>query len=246
MDFEQHGWFSPALGHDMNLRVYGHAGKPMVVFPAQGGGLEEYEGFGMIEQVRPWLEAGRLQIYLADGLDQQTWINYGAHPSERARRYNDYDRYIVEEMVPFIWQRAGKQRLITTGVSMGAYHCATFFFRHPDIFDTVISLSGVYRLNLFIGDYMDENVYYQTPLAFLRNLEDPHLLDLYRSSNIIICVGQGAWEEPMLTETLELRGILESKGIPAWIDVWGHDVAHDWPWWRKMMPHFLNHLMPLG
>jgi esterase/lipase superfamily enzyme len=243
MHFEQTSWWSPSLGQEMACRVYGHAGKPMVVFPAQGGNLQEYEGFGMIDQVRPWIDRGQLQVICADGLDHQTWVCESRHPADRARRANDYDRYIVDELVPFIWKRAGRQRLMTTGCSMGAYHCANFFFRHPAIFDTVISLSGVYRLKLFIGDYMDDNVYYHTPLAFLPNLNDPKILDLYRQSQIIICVGQGAWEEPMLEDTFRLREILQEKGVPAWIDVWGHDVAHDWPWWRKMIPYFLEHLL---
>jgi esterase/lipase superfamily enzyme len=243
MKYEQTSWWSPSLGHDMRCRVYGHAGKPILVFPTQGGGLEEYEAFGMIDQIRPWIDQGKVQVICADGLDGQTWVNESSHPADRVRRYNDYDRYIMNELVPFIWQKSGNQRIITSGCSMGAYHSANFFFRHPDVFDTLIALSGVYRLNLFIGDYMDENVYFHTPLAFLPNLSDPHLLDLYRNSRIIVCVGQGAWEEPMLEDTFRLRQILQDKGIPAWIDVWGHDVAHDWPWWRQMMPYFLSRVI---
>lgn len=37
----------------------------------------------------------------------------------------------------------------------------------------MISLSGVFDLRLFIGDYIDENVYFNSPLAYLPNLNDP-------------------------------------------------------------------------
>ena len=40
----------------------------------------------------------------------------------------------------------------------------------------------------------------------------------------------------------DLQAILVSKGIPAWIDFWGHDVNHDWPWWRKMLPYYVDRL----
>jgi esterase/lipase superfamily enzyme len=40
-----------------------------------------------------------------------------------------------------------------------------------------------------------------------------------------------------------LKTILEAKAIPAWIDLWGHDVNHDWPWWQKQLPYFLNKLI---
>lgn len=125
---------------------------------------------------------------------------------------------------------------------MGAYHAANFFFRHPDVFDSVISLSGLYHLRDFVGDYMDSDVYFNSPLAYLPELSDPWFLNQYRQSQIIICVGQGAWEDEMLADTRALQHILESKSIPCWIDIWGTDVNHDWPWWRKMMPYYLGHL----
>jgi len=55
-------------------------------------------------------------------------------------------------------------------------------------------------------------------------------------------VGQGAWEEEMLDDARALKHILDEKGIPHWIDFWGHDVNHDWPWWHKMLPYFLDKL----
>jgi esterase/lipase superfamily enzyme len=125
---------------------------------------------------------------------------------------------------------------------MGAYHAGNFFFRHPDIFDTVIAISGLFQLQMFIGDYVDENVYMNSPLYYLPNLNDAWYLEQYRVSRIIVCVGQGAWEDPMIADANSLRAILESKNIPHWIDYWGNEVNHDWPWWRMMLPYFLSKL----
>lgn len=243
MNIEYHKWWSPSLGHDMELKVYGHAGKPMLVFPTQGGRFFEYEDFGMIEACRPSIEGGRIQVYTVDSIDAQSWANWNAHPADRAQRHNDYDRYIIEEVAPFIrGQGHENQRFISTGCSMGGYHSANFFFRHPDVFDTLICLSGLLQLRMFVGDYMDDNVYFNTPLAFLPNLTDPWFLELYRQSDIIVCAGQGAWDDDMLADARQLEQILDAKGVPCWIDVWGQDVAHDWPWWRRQMPYFLHHL----
>ena len=66
---------------------------------------------------------------------------------------------------------------------------------------------------------------------------------LYRESKIVICSGQGAWEDESLADTLTLKHILAEKNIPAWIDTWGTDVNHDWPWWRKMIPYFLEKIL---
>lgn len=244
MQTEYHRWFSPCIGHDMELKVYGYFGKPVLVFPSQQGRFHDFEDQGMTNTLARFIEAGQIKLFAVDSLDSESWANWSIHPADRARRHQDYDRYIVEEVAPFMRQHSGntEQKFMTTGVSMGAYHAANFFFRHPDLFDAVIALSGLYGLNHFIGDYMDENVYFNAPLAYLANMEDPWYLTQYRQSHIIVCVGQGAWEDEMLRDTLALKHILEQKGIPHSVDVWGHDVNHDWPWWHKMLPYFLDSL----
>jgi esterase/lipase superfamily enzyme len=243
MNIEYHKYWSPQLNQDMEFKVYGHAGKPVVVFPAQGGRFFEFEDFQMVDAVRDFIEGGLFQFYTVDSIDGQSWANFDAHPADRARRHEDYDRYITQEVAPFIRARRGADTLLlATGVSMGGYHSANFFFRHPDIFDALISISGLFQLGMFIGDYSDENVYFNSPLQYLANMADAWYLDRYRRSEIIICAGQGAWEDAMLADIYALRGILEDKQIPAWIDLWGQDVNHDWPWWRKMLPYYLGKL----
>jgi esterase/lipase superfamily enzyme len=242
MNVEYHKQWSPSLNQDMELKVYGHAGKAMVVFPTSGGRFYQYEDFGMVEACRPFIDEGKIKIFAVDSVDHQTWFNHGAHPADRARRHNDYDRYIVEEVAAFIQEHGSStDKYVATGCSLGAYHAANFFFRHPDIFDTVIARSGLYSLHFSVGDYMDENVYFNSPLAYLPELEDDWYLDQYRQSQIIICSGQGAWEDGQ-DDAHAIQSILGSKGVPCWVDFWGHDVNHDWPWWRKQMPYFLGHL----
>jgi len=244
MKIEHHKWFSPSLGHDMELNVYGYFGKPVIVFPAQSGRFFDYQNFGMVDTISPFIEAGQIKIFTVDSIDNQSWANDTAHPSDRARRHEDYDAYITKEVVPFVRDNCNgdQSKLLTTGCSMGAYHAANFFFRRPDYFDSVIALSGLYQLGIFVGGYMDENIYFNSPLSYLPNLNDPWYIDQYRQSKIIICCGQGAWENAMLADTHAIKSILEAKGIPAWVDIWGYDVNHDWPWWQKMMPYFLDKL----
>jgi len=244
MQTEYHKWHSPSLGHEMELKVYGYYGKPVIAFPAQGGRFYDFENFGMVGSISPQIEAGQIKLFCVDSIDSQSWANQAAHPADRARRHQDYDRYITTEVTPFVRQHCGGivQKLIVTGASMGGYHAVNFFFRHPDIIDTTIALSGVYRLNMFVGDYMDENVYFNSPIDYLPSLNDPWYLDQYCESNIIICCGQGAWEDEMLADTHTMQEILTAKEIPHWVDFWGYDVNHDWPWWQKMLPYFLDSL----
>ena len=71
---------------------------------------------------------------------------------------------------------------------------------------------------------------------------DHPYIGLYNRSRMIFCVGQGAWEDALLDSIRRLDGILQSKGIHAWVDYWGTDVNHDWPWWYKQMNYFLGNL----
>ena len=159
-----------------------------------------------------------------------------------------YVRYIVEEVVPFIRAHIGQphRRVLANGCSMGALHAVNFFLKHPDLFAGTLALSGLYRLDRseFSLDAHDlDPVYFNSPLSYLGALENPWYLERYRHSSITICVGQGAWEEEALADTRDLDTLLAAKAIPAWIDYWGHDVNHDWPWWYRQMNYFLTHLV---
>jgi esterase/lipase superfamily enzyme len=244
MNIEYHKWWSPNLNQDMELKVYGHLGKPVIVFPTQGGRFYDFEDYKMVETISNNILKGKIKLFTVDSIDNQSWSNWASNPADRARRHEDYDRYIIQEVIPFAKKHCSdtEQKFMSTGVSMGAYHAANFFFRHPDVFDAVIGLSGLFQLRMFVGNYMDDNVYFNSPLNYLPNLTNPWYLEQYRKSQIIFCSGQGAWEEPMLEDAYAMQRILSDKQIPAWIDIWGYDVNHDWPWWRLMLPYFLDKL----
>jgi len=242
MHVEEHTWYSPALGHDMSLKVYGHEGRPVVAFPSQEGRFWDFERWGMVDACAGFIESGRARIVAVDGIDWQTWANWDAHPGDRARRHEDYDRYLANEVMPFVRGLTGRETAWAAGASMGAYHAANALFRHPDLFDGLVAMSGLYQLRMFVGDAVDDAVYFNSPLLFLPGLEDPWYLDRFRAAKIAVVVGQGAWEEEMVADTRALEEVLRAKSIPAVVDYWGHDVDHDWPWWRKMLPHYLERL----
>jgi esterase/lipase superfamily enzyme len=243
MKVEYHRHYSEALGHDMEFKVYGERGKPLLAFPAQDGRFYDWEGFGMVEAIRHFLEAGKVMLFTVDGVDWESWTNRHIPPHDRARRHQDYDRYITAEFMPLLLERSGGTPPWTTGCSMGAFHAANFFFRHPDRFDGVIAMSGLYHTEEFTGHDGGMDAYYNSPLWYLPGLTDEATLERYRQSTIVFCVGQGRWEERMIEHTRQMQALLEAKGIPAWIDFWGHDVDHDWPWWRLQLPYFLGHLL---
>jgi esterase/lipase superfamily enzyme len=196
----------------------------------------------MVDSIAALIDAGRMRLIAADSIDWQSWTNQRAAPADRARRQGDYDRYVAEELAPFARELGRFDACWTTGASMGAYHAVNSLLRHPDLFDGVVAMSGLYRLRHFIGDYMDDLVYFQSPIHYLPGLDDDWYLSRLREARIAIVVGQGAWEDEMVEDTRELEWTLRAKGIPAIVDYWGNDVNHDWAWWRVMLPHYLERL----
>ena len=73
---------------------------------------------------------------------------------------------------------------------MGAYHAVNFFLQHPDVFNKVIALSGVYDARFFVGDCLDDEAIYQnSPAGDLLNQNDGWFIDHYRNADIIVCTG---------------------------------------------------------
>jgi esterase/lipase superfamily enzyme len=242
MQAEERSWFSPSLGQDMTLKVYGHAGRPVVAFPSQEGRYWDFEAWGMVDACSAFIDAGRMRLIAVDSIDGQSWANQSISPFERGRRHEAYDAYLAAEVVPFARDLTRWERAWATGPSMGGYHAANVVFRHPDKFDGLVAISGLYQLTMFVGDDASEPVYFNSPLRYLPNLEDPWYLDRLRAARLAFVVGRGAWEDEMLADTRAMRDVLAAKGIGAIVDEWGDDVDHDWPWWRLMLPHYLERL----
>ena len=244
MQVEYHKWYSRYLNRDMEYKTFGNQGHALIAFPCQNGRFFDYADQGMIHVLTPWIEAGKIRVICVDGIDWETWSNFGGDPRWRIEQHERWFNYIIEELLPNILYYDG-ETFMTTGCSMGAMHAANFFFRRPDIFDTVIGLSGLYHAGYGFPFYSDDLTYANSPQDFLRNMPEDHpWMNLYRQRRIVICIGQGRWEEETLDSTRQLDTILCEKHIPAWFDYWGFDCDHDWPWWRKQLPYFMSHLEP--
>jgi len=247
MHEEYHRWWSPNLNRDMELNVYGHWGMPFIVFPCSRGRFFDYQGMGMIDAIAGSIDAGKVKLFTVDSIDAESWYNFDISPKERNDRHGAYDRYITEEVIPFIRSHCGSpdQRVMANGCSMGAYHAVNFFLKHPDVFEGVVALSGLYRLDRHEFGLTGADlpaVYFNSPIDYLAGLDDQWFLETYRKRTIIVCVGQGAWENEAIEDTRALDSILREKTVPAWVDYWGYDVNHDWPWWYRQMNHFLGQL----
>ena len=249
METQYFRMYSPALGRDMECKLYGHAGRPALFIPCQDGRFFVFENYHMTDVWAPWIESGQVMMLSIDTIDQETWSNKGGDPYWRARRHEQWMNYITDEVVPFLRELANQRNgwtgypgVLVFGCSLGATHAANLYFRRPDLFDRLLALSGIYTADYGWDGYMDEVVYRNSPEHYLANLPWDHpFIQQYNQKKAVICVGLGPWELP--DSTRHLDAILREKGIHAWVDYWGYDCAHDWPWWYKQVSYFVPYLL---
>ncbi|MCI9310034.1 MAG: esterase family protein [Lawsonibacter sp.] len=234
--------YSPALGRDMECMVYGHAGRPVLYIPCQDGRFFDFGDFHMAETLAPWIESGQIIVFSVDTIDRETWSDKGGDPYWRARRHEQWMDYLTKEMAPRMLDRTGQDGILSFGCSLGATHAANLYLRRPDLFNGMLALSGIYNADYGFGGYMDEVVYQNSPVHYMANLPENHYyIDIFNKQRAAICVGLGPWELPDTTR--QLADIFYRKGIHTWVDFWGHDCAHDWPWWYKQAAYFFPWLL---
>ena len=236
MNREYHKWYSPALGKDMELLVFGHSGARVLVFPTSKGRYYEWEDRGMMNTLGEHLEKGWLQMYCVDSVDAESWYARWRHPGERAWRHMQYEQYLLQEVLPLSWQKNQNPFLITTGASFGAYHAVNFALRHPGLVGRTLGMSGIYEVDLWTDGYSDDNVYYNNPNAYIPNEHDWGRLDALQRMDIILVTGA---DDPLRSSTEEISAVLWRKGIGNALRVWD-GWAHDWPWWKDMLVRYVG------
>ena len=235
------GWHSPALGQPMPIVGYGTWGHPLLLFPTAAADFLENERFLLVKAIEHQIRDGRVRVFSINSINSQAWMDRGLPVAEQARRQMLYARYVEEEAAPYIRAacRTPDIRIATAGASFGAFHAANTLLRRPDLFDAVVAMSGFYDLGPdYLRGFSDDNSYYNNPLSYLPGLDGDYLHLLRTACKIHLLTGQGAYEAPDASR--RLAALLTEKGIPHFLDVWGHDVDHDWPWWRKMLPYAID------
>ena len=234
------GWHSPSLNKPMDIAVYGHYGQPILMFPTAAADFLEYERFEVIQALQEFIDAGKIKLFSINSINREGWLNPHEQPQRKAEWQIGYNHYITDEVVPYIWQHClGEVAILASGASLGAFHAANQLFRRPDLFTGMLAMSGAYDIRAFLqSDYYDDNIYFNNPVDYLPQLNGPDLDLLRQKTHIHILTGQGAHENPDASR--RLAGILTDKGIPHNLDVWGHDVPHDWPSWRSMLRHYIG------
>ena len=238
---------SQAIG-DSTVLVFGHYGRPVVVFPSDGGRAWDWENMGMLDGLRGPLDEGRFKLYCVDSYDLASWRNNSVPLEDRARAHQRFEDFLVHDVVGFIDADCrGRQDMVLAGCSFGGYHAANLVLRRADLFPVALCMSGVFDLAKLGWGERGDTFYFHNPMDYVANTGGEHL-DWIRSRVFLQLVcGQGPWEDERasgsLPSTQRFAHLLADKGIPHSLDLWGHDSAHDWPWWAKQVAHHLPRLV---
>jgi len=241
MKREFHSWHSPRLDREMPLLVFGHAGEKVLVFPTRDGHFDEYEKLGVVETLRPRIEAGELQLYCADSIDWEAFYCFWCRPADRLARHMLYETYVLEELLPWMQARNDHPVTVAHGLSFGAFHAATLAFRHPQRFQKLRAFSGRFDVTLavehfrdLLDGYRDAHLYYYTPTQFLPGLNGWQL-EALRAMDIVLAVGR---EDPFLDNNRLLSQILTDLDVRHELHIWD-GRAHCGRAWRQMVPLYL-------
>jgi esterase/lipase superfamily enzyme len=232
-----HTWNSPALdGRAMELRVHGHEGARVIVFPTSMGWNREWEDRGMCEAIGDWLAAGHFQMVCVPSLDAESWYDESVHPRHRAAVHAGYDAYLRNEVLPFTAAANPHPFVITTGASFGGYHALAFAARHPDAVHRALVMSGLVDITRLTHGYTDDLIHAYNPAAFLRTEHDPARIAALQRLDMIFAVGR---DDTLRPQNEALSTDLWQRGIGSALRLWD-GWAHDWPWWRQMIRLYLG------
>jgi esterase/lipase superfamily enzyme len=225
--------------------AYGHYGRPVVAFPSENGQPSDWEERGMVEALGDLIDAGRMKLYCVPSYDSESWTRPDLPLEERARRHGHYEWWVLSRLVPFVQADSSTHELVSTGCSFGAYHAANFCLKRADLFPLAIGMSGVYDVSVQSGGERGDAVYFANPMDYVSHLHGDHLDWLRHQASLMLVCGQGQWEDTTgaLDSTRRFASLLSEKGIQHELDLWGHDVPHDWPAWRRQIAHHLSRVV---
>lgn len=189
--------WSQALGREMEFKVYGTAGVPVLAFPCGGGRFYDWENHGMPDAAAWLIQNGRIQLFCADSLAGDGMMNDSLSSRRRAEIQEKYFCYITGELAPRILQlnaagnaaaakaeeaeekaaakptdkkapaKAKAAAIWAVGADLGAYQAINCRLRRPKLFCGAIGLSGIYDVSRWLGAPEDDLALRNSPLSAL-------------------------------------------------------------------------------
>ena len=225
-------YYSHILNREIDLLVHGDWGYPILMFPTSMGRYYQNKDFGLVSSVSNFVDSGKIKLYNIDTIDNETFYDNHYSPQIRIHNYNQYVRFLAEELVPYIKNECQVDKIGVAGASFGGFHASNFAFKFPDSVAYLFSMSGAFSIKAFMRGHHDDNVYFNSPQEYLRGRESwvyNHMKIVLGTSDWDICLG----------DNKDMSSLLASKNINHLYDErkW---ATHDWPLWKSMFVDYVS------
>ena len=170
------------------------------------------------------IDAGRLKIYCVDSFDAQSWFNLEIPLEERTYQHRRCEEWILNDVMPWIyklrWHRGGGDLRVQPGC-LPRGEC----------------LSGTY-----------DPAFWNSGLSGVRERTSTRRAPARRAPRLAARAGQRParlrsgpvggyhWGAAKHQAVRRAAGL---HGIKCELDLWSHDVPHDWPSWRAQLAHHM-------
>ncbi len=225
-------WWSPSLGRDMELIRYGYSGTPILAFPGNEGRYYDWENHGLTDALDVQLKKGYNQLITIDSVDKESLLNKNVEPEIRIGRYKQYLSYVVEEVIPNIYDQTQYRFLIVTGFNMGALHAMNLALHHPRKVNKLLAMSGVYSLQSLWEETTDSQTRKYSPLDFVAHPANNEYLSKMGGMDIRLVASRF---EPEFDQTEKLSYWFNSRMVAHQFDTWEDEAMKDWQLWGEML-----------
>lgn len=218
------------------MLVFGESGTPVILFPTSEGRYYEAKDMGIIKVVSDLLDSGKIKIYCPDSYNYQSWLNESISPEDRIKNHVMYEDLILKDVIDYAIHETGFNKVVITGFEMGGYNSINLTFKHPDKIDYLIAISSIINIKYFLGNYYDDNVYFNNPIDYLSNLKDLWYLERIRKIKIVLGIGES---DIRLKENKEISEILNKKETLHLLDI-RRKMNSKWDLWKQMFTDYLS------
>lgn len=152
-----------------------------------------------------------------------------------------YERFFFEELLPEMEQRyrilGDKRHRAIAGLSMGGGGTAVYALRHPELFGSACTMSGL--LDIFPSPRNYDNdfqrsVVENSPVARLRGMSDAEL-EAVRTVRWWVDCGD---DDFLWRCNLDFYALMRERNVP--IQYRMRDGGHSWHYWQKVLPDALT------
>ena len=179
MHIEHHVWYSPRLGHDMGVAVFGHWGPPLLAFPTSHGDEWELHRHGLIDAVGEFIEAGPREDLLRRLQQPRVVPEQGRAPvpsqlaAAHVRRVHPRGGLAVH----LRRHAVARHRDCDDGRLAGRVPCGEHAVPLSRTRSSAATRSpGSTICAHFMGGMYDDNFYFHNPVDYLANLHDPWVI----------------------------------------------------------------------